>query len=79
MRVVVLLNQRAVTFSLLEGCQVLTLEVLDEGKLNGLLIADCELNTGDLDQAGLSLIQLSTHAATLDDVFLTLTGRTLRD
>ena len=32
-----------------------------------------------LDQAGLSLIQLSTHAATLDDVFLTLTGRTLRD
>jgi ABC-2 type transport system ATP-binding protein len=29
--------------------------------------------------AGSTLVQLSTHAPTLDDVFLHLTGRSLRD
>jgi ABC-2 type transport system ATP-binding protein len=31
------------------------------------------------EAAGATLLQLSTHAPTLDDVFLHLTGRSLRD
>jgi len=33
----------------------------------------------ELDRAGLKLVSLSTHRATLEDVFLSLTGRELRD
>jgi ABC-2 type transport system ATP-binding protein len=32
-----------------------------------------------LEQANLPLLRLSTHSATLEDVFVTLTGRHLRD
>jgi len=32
-----------------------------------------------LDRAGARLVTLSTHRATLEDVFVTLTGRELRD
>jgi ABC-2 type transport system ATP-binding protein len=32
-----------------------------------------------LDEQGLNLSEFRTHSATLDDVFVALTGRTLRD
>ena len=34
---------------------------------------------GELDRGGARLVSLSTHRATLEDVFLSLTGRELRD
>jgi len=34
---------------------------------------------GVLDRTGAKLVSLSTHRATLEDVFIALTGRELRD
>ena len=33
----------------------------------------------DLDRSGITLYSIEVHRPTLDDVFLTLTGRSLRD